>query len=63
MSFTYGVILPQEELNDAGQIVGAATDPDNWIGWPLAMVPFALVGALLATRVWNAKPKAKGSTA
>ncbi|MCO4772740.1 MAG: MFS transporter [Deltaproteobacteria bacterium] len=60
MSFTYGAILPKEELSDAGELVGAVTDPANWIGWPVAMIPFALVGALLATRVWNAKPKGKG---
>ena len=59
MSFTYGVILPKEELDAAGSIVGAATDPANWIGWPVAMIPFALLGTLLATRVWNAKPKGK----
>jgi OPA family glycerol-3-phosphate transporter-like MFS transporter len=60
MSFTYGVILPKEELDAAGSIVGAATDPANWIGWPVAMIPFALLGTLLATRVWNAKPQGKG---
>jgi OPA family glycerol-3-phosphate transporter-like MFS transporter len=61
MSFTYGAILPKEELDEAGNLVGAVTEPDNWIGWPLAMIPFALVGALLATRVWNATPKGKGA--
>ncbi|MBV1857657.1 MAG: MFS transporter [Nannocystaceae bacterium] len=50
MSFTYGEILPDGE---------AASDPDNWIAWPMAMVPMALLGLLLARRVWNAKPKGK----
>lgn len=50
MSFTYGEILPDGE---------AASDPDNWIAWPLAMVPVALIGLILARRVWNAKPKGK----
>lgn len=50
MSFTYGKILPDGE---------AASAPDNWLAWPVAMVPVALVGLLLATRVWNAKPKGK----
>lgn len=27
----------------------------SWTTWPLAMAPFALVGLLLATRVWNAR--------
>ncbi len=60
MSFTYGAILPKEELDAAGNLVGAVTEPDNWVGWPVAMIPFALIGAVLATRVWNAKPKGKG---
>lgn len=45
----YGQILPEEQ---------AATDPDNWFNWPLAMVPVAGLGLLLALRLWNAKPKA-----
>jgi OPA family glycerol-3-phosphate transporter-like MFS transporter len=57
MSFTYARILPQEELDAAGQIVGRATDPGNWLSWPLAMVPLAAIGFLLALRLWNAKPK------
>jgi OPA family glycerol-3-phosphate transporter-like MFS transporter len=36
----------------------AAKDPANWRMWPIAMVPVTLVGLGLATRVWNAKPKA-----
>jgi len=43
-------------LTGPGQIVGPATDPSNWIAWPIAMVPMALIGAVLAMRVWNAKP-------
>ena len=38
---------------------GAATDPANWKAWPLAMVPMALIGLILALRLWNAKPKPK----
>ena len=57
MSFTYAIILPQEELSEAGEIVGPATDPANWVGWPVAMIPLALAGTLLAYRVRNAKPK------
>ena len=48
MSLTYGLILPKDQL---------ATQPENWLGWPLAMVPVALLGFLLTLRVWNAKPK------
>jgi OPA family glycerol-3-phosphate transporter-like MFS transporter len=37
----------------------AARDPANWWGWPMVMAPVALIGFLLAMRVWNAKPKPK----
>ena len=57
MSFTYARILPREQLDEAGRIVGPATDPGNWLAWPLAMVPLAAIGFLLSLRVWNAKPK------
>ena len=59
MSFTYGAILPKEQFDADGKLTGPAMDPDNWLGWPVAMIPLALLGALLATRVWNAKPKGK----
>jgi OPA family glycerol-3-phosphate transporter-like MFS transporter len=65
MSLTYGIALPKEEvlsldyspIFELKMIVGPATDPSSWIVWPLAMVPMALIGFLLALRVWNAKPK------
>jgi OPA family glycerol-3-phosphate transporter-like MFS transporter len=38
----------------------AAKDAANWKIWPIAMLPLTVVGLLLATRVWNAKPKAAG---
>ncbi|MBT3219283.1 MAG: hypothetical protein HN348_09345 [Proteobacteria bacterium] len=57
MSFTYGFILPQEELDTCGNLIGAATEPANWIAWPISMVPIALIGLILASRLWNAKPK------
>ena len=34
----------------------AAKDPSNWQAWPVAMVPMALIGFLLALRLWNAHP-------
>lgn len=36
----------------------AAKDPASWRMWPVAMLPVVVVGLVLATRVWNAKPKA-----
>lgn len=59
MSVTYAIILPKEEFNEAGELVGPATNPDNWQNWPIAMIPLAVIGLVLATRVWNAKPKRK----
>lgn len=52
-SILYGKILPQDE---------AAADPSNWTNWPLAMLPMAVIGLLLAIRLWNAKPKAAAKT-
>ncbi len=63
MSITYAITLPKEELDAAGKLVGPATDPSNWLWWPGAMIPMALIGLVLATRVWNAKPKPKGASA
>ena len=51
MSITYGFLLPDDTNAEV------AANPDNWISWPLAMIPMAFIGFLLATRVWNAKPK------
>jgi OPA family glycerol-3-phosphate transporter-like MFS transporter len=50
MSITYGFILP----NDA--VPAEAANPDNWIWWPVSMIPVALMGFYLSTKVWNAKP-------
>ncbi len=48
-SLLVGMLLPEGS---------AAADPQNWLNWPRAMVPVAIVGLLLCTRVWNAKPRA-----
>ena len=50
MSFTYGAILPE---GDAQAVL------DNWTAWPVAMIPVAILGLVLARRVWNATPQAK----
>jgi len=39
----------------------AAKDINNWKIWPYLMIPVALVGLVLAIKVWNAKPKPKKS--
>ena len=57
MSITYAIVLPKEEFDACDKLIGESTDPENWLAWPVAMVPFALLGFILALRVWNAKPK------
>jgi OPA family glycerol-3-phosphate transporter-like MFS transporter len=57
MSFTYAIILPETQLDANGKVIGESLDPANWIGWPVAMIPFALIGLVLSTRVWNARPR------
>jgi OPA family glycerol-3-phosphate transporter-like MFS transporter len=60
MSFSYAILLPQEQLDSAGKIIGPATNPDNWSAWPIAMIPIAAIGLILAFRVWHAYPQGKG---
>jgi OPA family glycerol-3-phosphate transporter-like MFS transporter len=57
MSLLYAWILPKVELDAAGKITGPATDPANWLAWPVSMIPVAAIGLFLALRLWNAKPK------
>ncbi len=61
MSLVYKMVLPRMQLNDAGELIGPATDPANWKAWPLAMIPMAVIGLLLTLRLWNAKPKPKNA--
>ena len=41
----------------------ADLDPSNWTIWPVVMIPVAVIGFVLATRIWNAKPKGKAASA
>ena len=63
MSLTYGIVLPQEEFDAEGNLTGPVTDPANWSPWPVSMIIIGVLGFLLATRVWNAKPKPKAKAA
>lgn len=51
-ALVYGRILP---TGDAMKVAA------NWMPWPVAMLPLALVGLVLATRVWNAKPQPRAA--
>jgi OPA family glycerol-3-phosphate transporter-like MFS transporter len=48
-----GHVLPTKE---------AQHDAHNWWTWPAVMVPAAVIGLALSTRVWNARPRAKAPT-
>lgn len=45
-----GHVLPKHE---------AQSDAHHWWTWPAVMVPAAVIGLALATRVWNARPQTK----
>jgi|TARA_B100000674_G_scaffold495942_1_gene524732 OPA family glycerol-3-phosphate transporter-like MFS transporter len=60
MSLTYAYVLPQERFDETGKLIGEVTQPANWSPWPISMIIVGAAGFLLATRVWNAKPKGKG---
>ena len=32
----------------------------DWFYWPIFLIPFSIIGFVLLTRIWNAKPAAKG---
>ena len=64
MSLIYSIMLPKEEfVEEGGKCVlsGPVTEPSNWAPWPVSMIVVGLLGFLLATRVWNAKPKPKAA--
>jgi len=52
-AIVYGNILPEKKTPEA-------SDVTNWYGWPIAMLPMAVIGLALATKLWNARvhPKA-----
>lgn len=49
-----GRVLPKKPLN---------ADAANWWTWPMVILPAALLGFALATRVWNARPKSRAAAA
>jgi MFS transporter, OPA family, glycerol-3-phosphate transporter len=61
-SFVYGAYLPEKLIvcpDATTRQNPAARDIDNWMIWPYAMIPVALVGFLLALKVWNARARPK----
>ena len=55
--FVYGRLLPESKLLVAGKMVPnpAAQETSNWYGWPIAMIPMALIGLALTLVVFNAR--------
>ena len=53
-SFVYGATLPEKGT-------AAAAQAGNWIWWPGAMIPVAVIGFLLALRLWNARVQPKSA--
>lgn len=58
MSLIYGYLLPNEEFDTDGNFTGPVTEPENWSAWPISMIIVGVLGCFLASRLWNAKPKA-----
>lgn len=58
-AFVLGHVLPNDQTPEMRAV---AAIPSNWSAWPVLIVPAALVGLALSTRLWNAKPKS-GSAA
>ncbi len=52
-AFIYGRMLPKDL---------AAKDPSNWTSWPLTMIPVAVLGFVLALKLWNARPNQRASS-
>jgi OPA family glycerol-3-phosphate transporter-like MFS transporter len=61
-SFLYGAYLPAQKVicvDGTTRPNPAFKDVDNWRIWPYAMIPVALVGFLLAVKLWNARADQK----
>lgn len=61
-SFIYGAVLPEKVVHCADGTTRpnpAAKVIDNWMIWPYAMIPVAVIGFALALRVWNARARPK----
>jgi OPA family glycerol-3-phosphate transporter-like MFS transporter len=59
-SFIYGAYLPEKLVVCADGTTRpnpAVKDISNWTIWPYAMLPVALIGFVLALRLWNARAK------
>src|SRR6185295_16996848 len=53
-SVVLGAVLPKDGSPESA-------DPSQWKNWPIVIVPAALLGFLLALRLWNARPGGKSA--
>jgi OPA family glycerol-3-phosphate transporter-like MFS transporter len=53
-ALVYGNALPEKGT-------AASKDISNWIAWPAAMIPVAVIGLALSAKLWNARVKPKTS--
>jgi len=62
-AFVYGRLLPSKEMVVDGHHVPnpAANEVSNWYGWPVAMIPMAVIGLALSIKIYNARVKSKAA--
>lgn len=53
-----GFLIPREGVPSASQIVPFFHFHRDWQWWPIFLMPFALIGALVSLKIWNALPPA-----
>ena len=61
--FVYGRVLPEAKVLVNGKMAPnpEAHEISNWYGWPIAMIPMAVIGLLLAVSVYNARVQPKAA--
>jgi OPA family glycerol-3-phosphate transporter-like MFS transporter len=64
-AFVYGHLLPESKILVDGKMVPnpEAGNISNWYGWPIAMIPMAVIGLALSLSIYKAvvapKPAAR----
>lgn len=54
-----GQVVIDPKTGDAmKELTGPVMDPDNWIAWPVAMIPVAAIGLFFAWKIWHAQTDA-----
>jgi OPA family glycerol-3-phosphate transporter-like MFS transporter len=54
-SFFIGNLVPSEKAGESATFMGVTRD---WHWWPLFMVPFAIIGLIVAIKLWHDLPAA-----